>query len=264
MSSMFEHCDCCLSIRCCFNFIKEKLESLSSVWPQWKCSLQAHWAPSHSNSSYRLPSTSPKRRGNTSEKSQRIFVISLSLPEGDKMWNVTCNEMSSAEWLAQGSRSMRAVLSAWKWQQLGQPLGNWLSLSCPQPSHHCIQKQACAQNQPWASSSSYLARKKNPIFSFFTNYVFPKYFFFLPAVSLCILFPLPHHCRSKNFHTSNEFLKERNWWEFLFLWQWFRSAVIKENAMPEGLMTLLFSNIDPIYEFHRGFLKEIEQRLSLW
>ncbi|KFV66598.1 FERM, RhoGEF and pleckstrin domain-containing protein 2, partial [Dryobates pubescens] len=45
---------------------------------------------------------------------------------------------------------------------------------------------------------------------------------------------------------------------------WFRSAVLKENAMPEGLMTLLFSNIDPIYEFHRGFLKEIEQRLSLW
>ncbi|XP_072429267.1 FERM, ARHGEF and pleckstrin domain-containing protein 2 isoform X4 [Chiloscyllium punctatum] len=45
---------------------------------------------------------------------------------------------------------------------------------------------------------------------------------------------------------------------------WFRSAVIKESAMPEGLMTLLFSNIDPIYEFHRGFLKEVEQRLALW
>ncbi|XP_078419650.1 FERM, ARHGEF and pleckstrin domain-containing protein 2 isoform X4 [Cetorhinus maximus] len=45
---------------------------------------------------------------------------------------------------------------------------------------------------------------------------------------------------------------------------WFRSAVIKENAMPDGLMTLLFSNIDPIYEFHRGFLKEIEQRLAVW
>uniref|UniRef100_A0A673ZBW6 FERM, ARHGEF and pleckstrin domain-containing protein 2 n=1 Tax=Salmo trutta TaxID=8032 RepID=A0A673ZBW6_SALTR len=45
---------------------------------------------------------------------------------------------------------------------------------------------------------------------------------------------------------------------------WFRSAVIKENAMPEGLMALLFSNIDPIYEFHRGFLKEIDQRLALW
>ncbi|XP_041696613.2 FERM, ARHGEF and pleckstrin domain-containing protein 2 isoform X2 [Coregonus clupeaformis] len=45
---------------------------------------------------------------------------------------------------------------------------------------------------------------------------------------------------------------------------WFRSAVIKENAVPEGLMSLLFSNIDPIYEFHRGFLKEIDQRLALW
>ncbi|XP_044288601.1 FERM, ARHGEF and pleckstrin domain-containing protein 2 isoform X6 [Varanus komodoensis] len=45
---------------------------------------------------------------------------------------------------------------------------------------------------------------------------------------------------------------------------WFRSAVIKENAMPEVLMTLFFSNIDPIYEFHRGFLKELEQRLALW
>uniref|UniRef100_A0A8D3CBV8 FERM, ARHGEF and pleckstrin domain-containing protein 2 n=1 Tax=Scophthalmus maximus TaxID=52904 RepID=A0A8D3CBV8_SCOMX len=45
---------------------------------------------------------------------------------------------------------------------------------------------------------------------------------------------------------------------------WFRSAVIKENAMPEALMTLLFSNIDPIYEFHRGFLKELDQRLALW
>uniref|UniRef100_A0A8C2H8H4 FERM, ARHGEF and pleckstrin domain-containing protein 2 n=1 Tax=Cyprinus carpio TaxID=7962 RepID=A0A8C2H8H4_CYPCA len=46
---------------------------------------------------------------------------------------------------------------------------------------------------------------------------------------------------------------------------WCQLAVlIKENAMPEGLMTLLFSNIDPIYEFHRGFLKEIDQRLALW
>lgn len=49
-----------------------------------------------------------------------------------------------------------------------------------------------------------------------------------------------------------------------FCSQWFRSAVIKDNAMPEGLMTLLFSNIDPIYEFHRGFLKELDQRLALW
>ncbi|XP_021564137.1 FERM, RhoGEF and pleckstrin domain-containing protein 2 [Carlito syrichta] len=45
---------------------------------------------------------------------------------------------------------------------------------------------------------------------------------------------------------------------------WFRSAVVKEDAMPATLMTLLFSNIDPIYEFHRGFLREVEQRLVLW
>ncbi|XP_027961152.1 FERM, ARHGEF and pleckstrin domain-containing protein 2 isoform X2 [Eumetopias jubatus] len=45
---------------------------------------------------------------------------------------------------------------------------------------------------------------------------------------------------------------------------WFRSAVVKEDAMPADLMTLLFSNIDPIYEFHRGFLREVEQRLTLW
>ncbi|XP_060978659.1 FERM, ARHGEF and pleckstrin domain-containing protein 2 isoform X1 [Dama dama] len=45
---------------------------------------------------------------------------------------------------------------------------------------------------------------------------------------------------------------------------WFRSAVVKEDAMPTDLMTLLFSNIDPIYEFHRGFLREVEQRLALW
>ncbi|XP_048957347.1 FERM, ARHGEF and pleckstrin domain-containing protein 2 isoform X4 [Canis lupus dingo] len=45
---------------------------------------------------------------------------------------------------------------------------------------------------------------------------------------------------------------------------WFRSAVVREDAMPADLMTLLFSNIDPIYEFHRRFLREVEQRLALW
>ncbi|XP_013363552.1 PREDICTED: FERM, RhoGEF and pleckstrin domain-containing protein 2 isoform X3 [Chinchilla lanigera] len=45
---------------------------------------------------------------------------------------------------------------------------------------------------------------------------------------------------------------------------WFRSAVVKEDAMPTSLMTLLFSNIDPVYEFHRGFLHEVEHRLALW
>ncbi|XP_071475555.1 FERM, ARHGEF and pleckstrin domain-containing protein 2 isoform X5 [Marmota flaviventris] len=45
---------------------------------------------------------------------------------------------------------------------------------------------------------------------------------------------------------------------------WFRSAVAKEGAMPAALMTLLFSSMDPVYKFHRGFLREVEHRLALW
>nr|XP_051685336.1 FERM, ARHGEF and pleckstrin domain-containing protein 2 isoform X2 [Oryctolagus cuniculus] len=45
---------------------------------------------------------------------------------------------------------------------------------------------------------------------------------------------------------------------------WFRSALAKEDAMPAFLKALLFSSIDPVYEFHRAFLREVEQRLALW
>lgn len=45
---------------------------------------------------------------------------------------------------------------------------------------------------------------------------------------------------------------------------WFRDEVGKEDGMPKELLDLLFSEIDPIYEFHCAFLKEIEQRLSMW
>lgn len=34
--------------------------------------------------------------------------------------------------------------------------------------------------------------------------------------------------------------------------------------MPAALMTLLFSSIDPVYKFHRGFLRAVEDRLALW
>ncbi|XP_048388051.1 FERM, ARHGEF and pleckstrin domain-containing protein 1 [Stegostoma tigrinum] len=44
----------------------------------------------------------------------------------------------------------------------------------------------------------------------------------------------------------------------------FQSAVAKDDVMPEPLKTLLFSNFNPLYKFHTGFLKEIEQRLALW
>ncbi|XP_006875295.1 PREDICTED: FERM, RhoGEF and pleckstrin domain-containing protein 2 [Chrysochloris asiatica] len=59
--------------------------------------------------------------------------------------------------------------------------------------------------------------------------------------------------------TERTFLKDLE-----VLTVWFRSAVVKEDAMPENLRVLLFSSIDPIYEFHRGFLRELEQRLALW
>lgn len=46
--------------------------------------------------------------------------------------------------------------------------------------------------------------------------------------------------------------------------QWFRSAVAKEDAMPADLSSLLFCSVDPLYELHGGFLRELEQRLALW
>ncbi|XP_016047565.1 FERM, ARHGEF and pleckstrin domain-containing protein 2 isoform X2 [Erinaceus europaeus] len=45
---------------------------------------------------------------------------------------------------------------------------------------------------------------------------------------------------------------------------WFRSAVLKEGARPTQLAAPLFSSIDPMYEFHRNFLRQLEQRLTLW
>jgi hypothetical protein len=34
--------------------------------------------------------------------------------------------------------------------------------------------------------------------------------------------------------------------------------------MPEELLSLLFSQLDPIYEVHCGLLKEIEHRMATW
>lgn len=34
--------------------------------------------------------------------------------------------------------------------------------------------------------------------------------------------------------------------------------------MPAGLRALLFRSVDPIYELHSGFLRELERRLALW
>eukprot|EP00092_Neocalanus_flemingeri_P004431 GFUD01004766.1.p1 GENE.GFUD01004766.1~~GFUD01004766.1.p1 ORF type:complete len:1020 (-),score=189.29 GFUD01004766.1:493-3552(-) len=45
---------------------------------------------------------------------------------------------------------------------------------------------------------------------------------------------------------------------------WFRDEVSKEDSMPEETLTLLFSHIDPLYELHAAFLKDIEQRMATW
>ncbi|XP_058885266.1 FERM, ARHGEF and pleckstrin domain-containing protein 1-like isoform X2 [Acipenser ruthenus] len=44
----------------------------------------------------------------------------------------------------------------------------------------------------------------------------------------------------------------------------FKNAVSKDEVMPDSLRNIIFSNFDPLYTFHSGFLKEIEQRLALW
>ena len=50
----------------------------------------------------------------------------------------------------------------------------------------------------------------------------------------------------------------------IFPLQWFRDEVSKEEQMPEELLSLLFSHLDPIYELHCSFLKDIEQRMATW
>jgi hypothetical protein len=46
--------------------------------------------------------------------------------------------------------------------------------------------------------------------------------------------------------------------------KWFRDEVFKEENMPEETVSLLFSHIDPLYELHAAFLKDIEQRMLSW
>ncbi|CAL8268101.1 unnamed protein product [Lota lota] len=44
----------------------------------------------------------------------------------------------------------------------------------------------------------------------------------------------------------------------------FQSAVALDEAAPEPLRNSIFSNFEPLYKFHTGFLREVEQRLALW
>ncbi|XP_068227119.1 FERM, ARHGEF and pleckstrin domain-containing protein 1 isoform X6 [Palaemon carinicauda] len=45
---------------------------------------------------------------------------------------------------------------------------------------------------------------------------------------------------------------------------WLREEVSKEEGMPNEILSRLFTYIEPIYEFHSQFLKELDNRLAQW
>uniref|UniRef100_A0A665T137 FERM, ARHGEF and pleckstrin domain-containing protein 1 n=1 Tax=Echeneis naucrates TaxID=173247 RepID=A0A665T137_ECHNA len=44
----------------------------------------------------------------------------------------------------------------------------------------------------------------------------------------------------------------------------FQSFVGKDEVLPDSVKNLISANYDPVYKFHQGFLKEVEQRLAQW
>ena len=46
--------------------------------------------------------------------------------------------------------------------------------------------------------------------------------------------------------------------------QSFKSVAEKDEAFPESVKNLISTSYDPLYKFHQGFLKEVEQRLAQW
>ncbi len=48
------------------------------------------------------------------------------------------------------------------------------------------------------------------------------------------------------------------------LLQSFQGVVGKDEAFPDSVKNLISTNYDPLYKFHLGFLKEVEQRLAQW
>jgi len=44
----------------------------------------------------------------------------------------------------------------------------------------------------------------------------------------------------------------------------FQDALSRVDVMSDYLMQTLFGSIVPIYDFHCGLLKELDQRLAIW
>ena len=52
-------------------------------------------------------------------------------------------------------------------------------------------------------------------------------------------------------------------YEIIFNLQWFKNMISGEEVIPDYLVDM-FKYVEPIYQFHVGFLKEVEQRLAMW
>lgn len=50
----------------------------------------------------------------------------------------------------------------------------------------------------------------------------------------------------------------------IFVPQSFQSVVDKDEAFPASVRSLISANYEPVYVFHQGFLREVEQRLTQW
>ncbi|XP_072267415.1 FERM, ARHGEF and pleckstrin domain-containing protein 1 isoform X2 [Pyxicephalus adspersus] len=89
---------------------------------------------------------------------------------------------------------------------------------------------------------------------------------------ICIRTDDEEDSRKKKFPTDKAYFiaKEVSTTECTYLkdleviTMWFQNAVNKDDSMPEQLRNLIFSNFDPLHKFHSSFLKEVDQRLSLW
>ena len=51
---------------------------------------------------------------------------------------------------------------------------------------------------------------------------------------------------------------------YAYFFQWFREAVNKAGTLPTRLEQLLFMPLEKIYDLHQIFLREVEQRLTMW
>ncbi|PRD32455.1 UNVERIFIED_CONTAM: FERM, RhoGEF and pleckstrin domain-containing protein 2 [Trichonephila clavipes] len=99
---------------------------------------------------------------------------------------------------------------------------------------------------------NYIPTYSNSTYAFFTPSHLPRKLERVPA--------------DKAYFISKELLMtERTYKKDLELINvWFRDEVSKEENMPTHALTVLFGVVDPLYEFHCSFLRELEHRLATW